>query len=122
PPLLCLCNAHPHALHSFPTRRSSDLRVTGRIDGGTGNNTLDYTSYTTDITANLNLGQATGVGGGIVNIANVTGGQGNDILVGDASDNILIGGPGRNILIGGGGSDTLKASTAGLGEEILIGG
>src|SRR5262245_54662984 len=53
---------------------------------------------------------------------NLTGGRGNDILVGDALDNVLIGGPGRNILIGGLGSDTLNASTGGLGEDILIGG
>jgi Ca2+-binding RTX toxin-like protein len=101
---------------------SAGARVTGRIDGGTGNNTLDYASYTTDLIANLNLGQATGAGGGIVNINNLTGGKGNDVIVGDDSDNILIGGPGRNILIGGGGSDTLNADTGGLGEDILIGG
>jgi Ca2+-binding RTX toxin-like protein len=36
-------------------------------------------------------------------IANVTGSQGNDILVGDQSANILRGGTGRNLIIGGGG-------------------
>jgi hypothetical protein len=96
--------------------------VSGRIDGGAGNNTLNYSRFTTDIAANLVLGQATGAGGGVANISNVTGGQANDVLVGDASDNILVGGPGRNILIGGQGADTLNATSGGLGEDILIGG
>jgi Ca2+-binding RTX toxin-like protein len=101
---------------------SDGARVTGRIDGGTGNNALDFARYTTDVTANLSLGKSTGAGGGIVHINDVTGGQANDILVGDDSDNVLIGGPGRNILIAGQGSDTLNASSGGLGEDILIGG
>ncbi len=96
-------------------------RVTGRIDGGGGNNTLNYFRYTTDVTANLTLGRATGASA-IAHINNVTGGSGNDVLVGNALDNILIGGAGRNILIGGLGSDTLNAPTGGLGQDILIGG
>jgi hypothetical protein len=101
---------------------ANGARVTGRIDGGTGNNTLNFARYTTDVTANLILHTATGAGGGIAHISNVTGGAGNDILVGDAFGNVLIGGQGRNILIGGLNGDILNATTGGLGQDILISG
>jgi Ca2+-binding RTX toxin-like protein len=41
------------------------------------------------------------IAGGISNIQNVSGSQGNDLIVGDAAPNALEGGTGRNILIGG---------------------
>jgi hypothetical protein len=92
------------------------------LNGGTGaTNTLDYSGYTGDILVDLPLGAATGVDGGISHFANVTGSQGNSLIVGDANPNILIGGTGRNALIGGGGADTLDASPA-TGGNILIGG
>lgn len=91
------------------------------IDGGGGVNTLDYSAYHGTVQAILPLGLATGFGGGIKNIENVTGGQGNSLLVGDANANVLKGGTGRNLLIGGGGADTLDASGAGS-DNILIGG
>jgi Ca2+-binding RTX toxin-like protein len=59
------------------------------------------------------------VSGGIANIQNVTGSQGNDLLVGDANANVLRGGTGRNIIIGGGGPDQIFG---GGGDNILIGG
>jgi Ca2+-binding RTX toxin-like protein len=49
----------------------------------------------------------------------VTGGSGNDILVGDANVNALVGGAGLNILIGEGGVDQL---VGGAGNDLLIGG
>ena len=61
---------------------------------------------------------ATGVDGGVTNIQNVTGSNGNSMLVGDASANVLLGGTGRNILIGDGGADSI---TGGGGDNILIG-
>src|SRR5262249_31899196 len=60
----------------------------------------------------------TGVGS-LAGIANATGSQGNDILVGDANANILRGGSGRNLIIGGGGADQLFG---GGGDNIQIGG
>jgi Ca2+-binding RTX toxin-like protein len=54
-------------------------------------------------------------------IQDVTGGIGNNLLVGDANANILMGGTGRNILIGGAGADTLDAHPS-TGENLLIGG
>ncbi len=92
--------------------------VTGVIDGQGSTNALDYSAYTTSIYVNLLTAAATGTGG-VASIANVTGGQGNDILVGDNNPNILIETAGRNLIIGEGGKDTL---TAGSGGDILIGG
>jgi hypothetical protein len=89
------------------------------IDGGAGANTLDYSGWTGDVSVNLQLGTATGVDGGISNIANVTGSIGNDLLVGDANANVLIGGTGRNVIIGGGGADRI---VGGGGDNLLIGG
>jgi Ca2+-binding RTX toxin-like protein len=92
--------------------------VLGLVDGGTGTNALDYSASTSEIYVNLTTGAATGTGS-IANIRNVTGGQSNDILVGDDNDNSLTGMGGRNLIIGGRGKDTLRA---GVGGDILIGG
>jgi len=93
--------------------------VSGAVNGGGGVNALDYSAYVGDIVVDLALGTATGVGGGVAGIANVTGSHGNDLIVGDANPNVLIGGTGRNIIIGGAGGDTI---TGGGGDNILIGG
>src|SRR5262249_37709631 len=84
------------------------------IDAGTGTNTLDYSAFAGEVTVNLARGTATGLAG-ISNIENVTGGQGNNLLVGDANANVLTGGAGRNILIGGAGLDQL---TGGGGDNL----
>jgi Ca2+-binding RTX toxin-like protein len=93
--------------------------VSGSIDGGGGNNTLDYSPYIGDVVVDLALGTATGVGQGVIRVENVTGSIGNDLLVGDALPNFLIGGTGRSVIIGGLGADEI---VAGAGESILIGG
>jgi Ca2+-binding RTX toxin-like protein len=85
---------------------------------GTGNTRLGYAAYTTDVYVNLETGVATDVAA-FRGIHSVTGGQGNNILVGGAGNEELIGGPGRNLLIGGGGHDHL---VAGSDQDILIGG
>lgn len=91
-----------------------------KLDGGGGVNTLDYSKYVGDVAVNLLLGTATDFAGGISNIQNVTGSQGNDLLVGDANPNVLVGGTGRNIIIGGAGADTITGSVN--QDNILIGG
>jgi Ca2+-binding RTX toxin-like protein len=67
----------------------------------------------------LPLGMATGFAS-VSRIQDVTGSQGNDLIVGDANPNVIVGGTGRNILIGGAGSDTLTGSVN--QDNILIGG
>jgi Ca2+-binding RTX toxin-like protein len=49
----------------------------------------------------------------------ILGGLGNDVLVGDGGDDELVGGLGRDILIGGLGADSLNS---GSDEDILVGG
>jgi hypothetical protein len=88
------------------------------LDGEFGDNTLDYSGYTGDVSVNLALGTATGLSG-IANFQNLIGSNGNSLLVGDANANVLRGGTGRNILIGGAGADQLFG---GAGDNILIGG
>jgi hypothetical protein len=110
----------------------TDLAPAIRIDGGGGTNTLDYSAMTDGVYVNLQTGEASGLKGGIANIQNVTGGAGNDILVGNGS-NVLTGGAGRDILIAGGAAGSglpLEASIlfpgstliGGAGEDLLIGG
>ena len=108
------------------------VTISGKINGGGGNNWLDYAAYTTAVTVNLATDTATGINGsaagGISSIRNVRGSQGSDILTGNSQGNILIGrtgtntikgGTGRSILIGGKGKDTV---TGGSGNDILIAG
>jgi hypothetical protein len=94
-------------------------RLTGKLDGGGGINALDYAAFPGDITVNLALGTATGVGQGLARIQDVSGGLGNALIVGDAQPNVLVGGRGRNIIIGGAAADRV---VGGSRDNILIGG
>jgi hypothetical protein len=93
-------------------------RLDGKIDGGGGVNNLTYAGYTGPVIVDLLIHSATGAGGGVFHIQNVTGGNGDNMLVGDAAANVLTGGTGRNVLIGDGGSDRL---TGGRQDNLLIG-
>jgi autotransporter-associated beta strand protein len=106
--------------------------VSGSVAGGGGGDWLDYSTFTSAVGVNLATGAATNVAAGAAGkatqIQNVTGGSGNDILVGNALGNILMGGggndtitagSGRSILIGGAGADKVNG---GLGDDLLIAG
>jgi hypothetical protein len=101
---------------------SNGAGVTGAIDGGGGTDALDYSAYTTNVIVDLVTGAATGVGGGVKHIKNVTGGHGAggyNLLVGNGG-NVLTGGNGRsNFLIAGATASTL---IGGDGQDILIAG
>ncbi|MEM9803962.1 MAG: CHAT domain-containing protein, partial [Cyanobacteria bacterium P01_D01_bin.56] len=114
--------------------------ISGTIDGGTGNNTLDYSAYITDVTISLEDGTAPGTGG-ISNIQSIIGGggtnaiqgtNGNDVITltnvatgsinnidfqgfdsvaaGDGNDRFLVNDGSWNQLDGGAGNDTLDYS------------
>ncbi len=90
----------------------------GRIDGGGGVNTLDYSAYTTGVAVDLAAGTAAGTAGIVTGtIQNVTGGSGNDSLAGDGQNNVLTGGPGSDVLSGRAGNDTY---VLGLGAADVI--
>jgi Ca2+-binding RTX toxin-like protein len=92
----------------------------GAVVGGGGEDTLDYSAYTTPVFVNLATLSATGLRIGTNgDIEDAIGGSADDILIGDGKDNVLQGGPGNDILIGGDGNDTLKG---GPGRDLLIGG
>lgn len=93
--------------------------MSGSLTGGGGTDTLNYSAYLTGVRVDLATGAATGAAGGISGFANVIGGWGNDILIGDSSANVLTAGQGNSVLVGNGGNDTL---IAGSGRDILIGG
>jgi Ca2+-binding RTX toxin-like protein len=96
------------------------------VDGQGGTDTLDYSAAILfGVRVNLELGTATGVGGGVSNVENVIGGQGNDIIVGNGQDNVLQGRAGRDILIGRGGADQIFGGAPsfffGDGDDIVVG-
>jgi hypothetical protein len=77
------------------------------------------------VTVNLQDGSASGVGGGVANIQNVTGGNGGgtagmyNLLIGNGG-NVLTGGTGRrNILVAGGSASTLNGGDQ---DDLLIAG
>ena len=103
---------------------SDGAGISGNLDGGNGGGSLDYSAYSTSVIVDLQTATATGVGGRITHIQNVTGGNSAgvglyNILVGNGG-NTLTGGIGRrNLLIAGSSASTL---IGGADDDILIGG
>ncbi|TMJ05908.1 MAG: hypothetical protein E6G97_01040 [Alphaproteobacteria bacterium] len=88
-----------------------------------GNDTINAAAVTTDMVLDLTPGatltiagrQVVGAAGTV--IENAYGGDGNDVLIGNASDNILSGGAGNDTLDGQAGADTL---TGGRGADVFV--
>jgi len=83
------------------------------LDGGDGVDTADFSDATAAVVVTLdgaNVVTAT-IGGvasdTLVNIENVIGGSGNDVLTGDAGNNVFAGRAGDDRIDGGGGTDTV---------------
>ena len=91
------------------------------IDGGAGIDTADYSDLIAGQSLNVTLNGAAAVVATIsgtrietdtlINIENVTGGNGDDVINGDANDNVLIGGAGNDTLYGGLGNNTIDGGT-----------
>jgi VCBS repeat-containing protein len=104
-----------------------------------GGDTADYSSLTTGVLANLgdaatwpaaipahsaidSNGANDAVGTDtLVDIENLTGGNGDDILAGDGNDNILKGGAGSDTLLGGAGDDLLIGGDDNVGDGLIAG-
>jgi len=90
------------------------------IDGGEGDQDWISYWYGNGVNVNLETGTATGQGNDtIVNIENISGSNGNDILTGNAEDNGILGQDGNDQLFGKGGNDYLRGDG---GNDILNGG
>jgi Ca2+-binding RTX toxin-like protein len=108
------------------------------INGEAGIDTVSYAKRTTVNVANTSTAHPSGwpnsilatiglVGCGeagendkiMLDVENLTGGAGDDTLIGSVSDNVLDGGPGDDNLSGMAGNDTLRG---GLGDDHLYGG
>src|SRR5262249_26531487 len=86
--------------------------------------TVSYalSAATKAVTVNLLTGLGSGndaTGDKYINIENVIGGAGNDVITGDNNANLLMGGAGNDTLSGGNGDDTLPG---GAGADSLNGG
>ena len=81
-----------------------------------GVDTLTYAGTNSAVSVNLATGTASGFAS-IANIENVTGGSGNDALVGDGLANSLSGGSGNDWITGSGGNDAL---TGGSGNDNFV--
>lgn len=91
----------------------------GSIDGGAGDDTLDFSAFTQGLVVNLGAGTASVLPGGFRAIENAIGGAGDDLLIGSSGNNLLRGGPGNDILHGSHGRDILLGED---GDDILHGG
>lgn len=66
---------------------SDGAAVSGKLQSGSGSS-LDYSACTTDVSVNLQTGTATGVGGTVAGVQSLTGGGGNNTLVGTDADSV----------------------------------
>ena len=97
----------------------SGRRGDDRIDGGLGNDTVSFSDLSDGINIDLNDGSASGTTAGsdtLINVENVIGSAGADIITGDNQNNILAGGAGNDVVSGGAGDDQL---TGGAGTDTI---
>ena len=109
-----------------------------RLDGGSGTDTIDYSSAEQNLALDLATGHASGADIGndaIVEFENVIGGAGDDTisagpssasiaggcgddaLTGGAGDDVLAGDAGNDTIADGGGSDTVEG---GCGDDVVL--
>lgn len=86
--------------------------VTGTIDLGAGDDTLDASASTATVTIDGTV---------VANVVTVDGGAGNDHIIGSAGNDVIHGGTGNDVLAGGDGSDTYTYA-AGDGVDTITEG
>jgi Ca2+-binding RTX toxin-like protein len=90
-----------------------------RIMGGPGVDSLRFfggAPFAADLAAGTVL--TPGGGGNVAEVEHLIGGEGPDVLAGNAGRNVLLGARGDDLLIGGDGRDTLSGS---LGDDTMTG-
>ena len=92
------------------------------MDGGAGNDWVDYFGAAAGVAVDLVLGGSVGDASGdtYAGIENVRGTSWNDILKGDAHNNILRGGAGADTLDGAGGNDWADYVGAAAGVKVNL--
>ena len=111
--------------YAFSPATSSELDILTELSSQ-GDDTLTFSSLSTDISLQLNLNtpqvvhtnRTLTLSSGST-FENIAGGSGNDILIGNALENTLQGNGGNDVLVGQSGHDQLLG---GVGRDILIGG
>lgn len=102
---------------------SPSARWLGTISGGGGIDRLNFGAFTTDVSASLRDGSVSfaeaAFVGEITQFENISGGTGNDTLIGDDAANSLDGGAGDDSIRGDGGDDVI---TVGIGDDSIDGG
>ena len=99
-----------------------------RIEGGAGQNGMDFSLFPVGVTIDLQAGTASTFARGISGFTNVVGSQFNDTLSGDGQDNLLVGMAGNDTLRGQSGNDSLFGGAGndslygGNGNDLLVGG
>ena len=93
-------------------------------DGGSGNDVLDYSSFTAGVNVNLTEGKARPYNNGTIfetirNIEQVIGSSTQDSIIGDDEENTIKGGAGADTLDGGAGADSLYG---GQDNDLIRGG
>lgn len=102
------------------------------IDGGDGTDTYDISDRFQGFTVNLGTGQSVSIGGPfeadtIINIEDVFGSSGNDVIIGNGERNTLQGLGGNDTVSGLGGNDTLLGGDGadsifgGDGDDLIVG-
>jgi Ca2+-binding RTX toxin-like protein len=105
---------------------SSDL--VEMLDGGTGIDTLDTTSYGGDYVVNMATGATDYANESFVNFEKIVTGAGSDDITGTSGANTIQTGSGNDTLDGGRGNDSLSGGgqddvlTGGAGKDTLTGG
>ncbi len=80
------------------------------LDGGDGTDVADYSAATGALKISLASGVAAAGELGtdtLIDIENVTGGEGDDTIIGSALANTIIGGAGEDLIVGDGGADSI---------------
>ena len=98
-----------YGTNGTPTLDNLDLV---KLDGGAGNDTLDFQSVSSSSHTELTL-----TTGGATNFENIVGSGQSETIKGDANANILKGKKGSDIIYGYGGNDTLYAQDTYTGGE-----
>ena len=87
--------------------------------GGSGNDTLDTSLFSSNYLVNLQTGATNFLGESFTEFEAVIAGNGSDTLIGTDGANFMHGGAGDDSILGGNGADTLSG---GSGSDNLIGG